>query len=160
MDRGRCFISSLFSSIRSKFFCPWALLIDLQNPTKQVIGTALLGGARVYWTVACRAAGRGSPDDPQPEELPHPCVCPPSGGTGLPAEPDRSVSSGSRGAQGPKEGLQRPPWLSRPGQGLSILQAVVKPRGPLLSHPRTRKRESPSTGPLKNAAGRVRHNFL
>ena len=45
---GRCFISSLFSSIRSKFFRPWALLIDLQNPTEQAMGTASPGGTWVY----------------------------------------------------------------------------------------------------------------
>lgn len=131
----------------------WVLLIDLQNPSEQAMGTASPGRARVYWTAAFRAAGRWSPEDLQPEAPPHPRVRPPSRGTGLPAEPDWSVSSGSRGAQGPKEGLERPPWLSRPGQGPSLFQDVVKPRGPLLSHPRTRKRKSPSTGPLKNAAG-------
>lgn len=152
VDREMLPLVSVFQQ-QKQVFRPWALLIDVQNPSEQAMGTASPGGARVYWTAACRAAGRWSPEDLQPEEPPHPRVRPPSGGTGLPAEPDRSVSSGSRGAQGPKEGLERPPRLSHPGQGLSLPQAVIKPWEPLLSHPRTRKRKSPSTGPLRNAAG-------
>lgn len=135
-----------FPASEASFFHPRALLIDLQNPTEQAMGTASQGGAQICWMAACKAAGRGSPDDPQPEEPPHPCVCPPIGGMGLPAEQGQSVFQGL-GLSSPAQ-PSRPRADGSPGCGQTSGATPFSPK------------DQEEKKPLKNAAGRVRHNFL
>lgn len=89
---------------QKQVFRPWALLIDVQNPSEQAMGTASPGGARVYWTAACRAAGRWSPEDLQPEEPPHPRVRPPNGGRGSPQSQTGVCPVGAGEPRGPRRG--------------------------------------------------------